>query len=136
MWIASKVVDGMIADYLAPSFLPSLLLFVGSASECISQLVDYGIPSDLVPIDPATGSLHFEQFMTYVDERETVEALSKERTDKEHEVGGSSGDKILVPTRNDGTSLNSYFIPRFMSTAVPLHSRSRCFSVLLFAVKF
>ena len=114
----------MIADYLAPSFLPSLLLFVGSASECISQLVDFGIPSDLVPIDPANGSLHFEQFMTYVDERETVEALSKERTDKEHEGGGSSRDKILVPTRNDGTSQDLYFIRRFMPAAVPLHFHS------------
>ena len=57
----------------------------------------------MVPIDQISGALQFEQFMKYVDERETVEALSKERADKEHDGGGSHGDKILVPTRHDGT---------------------------------
>ena len=74
---------------------------LGSAGECLSQLDEYGISPDLIPVNQ-TGTLQFEEFMKYVDERETIEAQSKRRADKEHDGGGSRGDKILVPTRYDG----------------------------------
>ena len=78
--------------------------FTGSAKECLSELTDYGISPDMIPVDQS-GTLLFEEFMKYVDERESIETISKEKADKEHDGGGSNGDKILVPTRNDGMSL-------------------------------